>query len=584
VTPNFLIEQKIRIFFKMKNVKPNVIVLLLIAIIFFKDSHASDTEFVEVSSVNNSFIYNSSVGALMIRRQGNRNDIPLKILVRDEQGGLLANYGIPRQQHNLEIRLNGKGFYSISVDAESGANRAESVVATAVVAGESLGDAIRRQSSVGLWHVHGSLSELASTGAGWSRRMFSLKDYQIDATGKVVNKPLPVPTDGRFTPSSGFNWIGTLAFGLPAWMRKEKGPLEGVYPPDNWDQLRQLAETFASDVPMFPPFFELYNEPEVHWRGTDADLVRFLHVLGAGIKKVHPTAKVLVPGFATIDLPRLKRLVQLGLFVGVDGVVVHAYVNGTAPEAEFIRKVRDLRAYLVEIGKKDFPIFITEFGWSTREGSWQKPVSELVQAQYASRSLVLLKAEDVRAAIYYCLNFKNDNPGQAGFSIMHADGKPKPAFAAFSNAARWLSGASDGRLLSLSSGVQLALFKGGNFAVAWSDDLKQRTYLPNFPNVLMEDMMGRAMPRPGSTSISLQGGTVFWKMPDSDFYGLQQHGVSSGKVGDEFSTSLESVMMPEGIDLVRNGLLRISSRAEKGVYLIFGKASGIWRIHVVDVK
>lgn len=560
---------------------------LLLHLVLCGDVVADNQVLAEFRSPNKSYIFDSDPAKLTFSWKSGQPYISLKITVRDENGSTLQIYEVPSGKSDFEFELKGKGFYSIDAQAQLANSTIVKAETSAVITGGILNDSDRLQSSIGLWHVHGTFKDLISAGAGWTRRMWSLKSYQQDVAGKVISQPIPIPKD--MSVYKNFNWIGTLAFGLPVWMSHAANQGQEIYPPADWIELSNLAEAFARDVPVFPPYFEIYNEPEVHWKGKDQGLVRFLQTIGGAIKKIHPETQVLAPGFATIDMPRFKHFVELGVLDGMDGLVMHAYASGNdiAPEGQFIEKVVELKKYLIAIGKPDLPIFFTEFGWSTGAVSWVKSVDELTQAQYTSRSLVLLKAERVKAAIYFCLNYKTKNEGEAGFSIQHADGSPKPAFAAFANTARWLAATSDGRRLSPVPNVHLAVFSkdvGGSVAVAWSENSSEVLYLPRFGNVRMEDMMGRYIPTSAQTTVQLTPSPTFWEMSDPLFKEITQDASISIKPGAEIKLTIVNLMLPQGINQKSNGNLQISANANKGIYFLFGRVGGKWHVQPLDVN
>ena len=193
---------------------------------------------------------------------------------------------------------------------------------------------------------------------------------------------------------------------------------------------------------------------------------------------------------------KLERLVDLGLLGSLDGLSIHAYVYGTKPEAEFFDRVKELKTYLSSIGKAEFPVYITEFGWTTAKGTWQEPIDELTQAKYLSRAFLLLATEDIKAAVYFCQLYRNaPNPGEEAFSILHQDHTPKPAFAAFANASRWLAGISQERRLVQNGDLNLALFLKGQTAAVAAWDTGGGSFLSFESEPLAaEDMTGR----PGS--------------------------------------------------------------------------------------
>ena len=162
--------------------------------------------------------------------------------------------------------------------------------------------------------------------------------------------PLPIESA-----DSDFAHIGVFAFGLPQWCVelppgfKQKGLGAPFQSPKDWFLLERAVEGFCRTNfgQSFPRCFELYNEPEHAWKGTDEDLVRFFAVAAKAMKTVRPDTLVLGPGHSTIRIRDFdERWVKHGLLDHLDGIVMHAYVSGTEPEGEFIANVRALAGEL----------------------------------------------------------------------------------------------------------------------------------------------------------------------------------------------------------------------------------------------
>lgn len=516
----------------------------------------------------------------------------LAINIRNEYGDLLKTYEVAREKNEFEFELKGKGYYLISAEAYFADQTIKKFETSIAVTGNVLSEKLRQNSSLGLWHVNGSIEDLALAGAGWSRRMWTLQDYKIDAGGQIISQhrphEMPAALSEKVATIDGLNWIGTLASRMPSWLNGDAGQGQELHPVNNLTVLNNLVEVFSRDVTVFPPYFEVFNEPEVWWKGTDQELVQFLTTIGSAIKRVHPKTKILAPGFATIDISRFNRLVSFGLLDEIDGVSMHAYVKDSIPEGVFISRVLELKRYLRETGKPDFPIYITEYGWTTKPVNlnWQKQVDEITQARYLSRATILLKSEDVKAAIYFCLNFiPVDEKRGAGFSIQNPDGSPKPSFAAYANATKWLSNTSGGRRLQPTPGMQLAFLGDGGETIAagWTENSSISVYLPRFDTVPMSDMMGRDIPA-SPNIIKLSSSPVFWKVNETQFRNIELGIPLHGKHGDKIAFPADVVFLPEGLNIIANAVIKISETAPKGLYLLFAKIGNKWQLQTLDVQ
>ncbi len=436
-------------------------------------------------------------------------------------------------------------------------------------------------SPIGLWHVHAPLSALMSTGASWTRRMFTLRDYRLGEDGQPIPRPVAAipPEEIR----NRFQWIGTLAYALPQWVspRPATAKTNDLYPPKDWELFAKLVERFAQDVDDFPAYFEVFNEPEAHWKGTDEELARFIITLAKSIKKVHPRTQILGPGFATADVNRLRELAKFGVLGVLDGVVVHAYVSRGAPEDVFISKVDELIQYVSNLPGSPLPIFITEYGWTTERGTWQPPVEERTQAQYVSRSITLLTARpSVVAFVYFCLLYKAKNQGEAGFSLLRSDGSPKPGLLAYRTAVRWLSSV-DRRAyrLPISPNVYAYFFSRahGSLFVGWSLTDNEPLFVPELPDTTRADIYGNDV-RSANREPTETGSPQFIHFAERRIARAQVTGALMLARGGRIPAHGGKVFVPTPLD-VEQSFVSAPRATPRGWYLMFVKSvSGEWKI------
>jgi len=415
--------------------------------------------------------------------------------IKDGLGNLVSKASIDLQVDHPTVEVSGLGYYSVELfEVKSGPNISKVLGKTTVaILPTIIGDT---NNPFGLWHVHGDLKMGLKAGAHWTRLLRTLNTYTLDANGKIVSKP---PAKRGVVPIlPGYSLIDTLAYGLPGFLKNNGDkPEPYLYPPKDWALFEQLVEQFARDYAYEPEYFSVYNEPDNSWQGSDQELVRFLDTIARAFKKVHPESKVLGPGLATIKIKRLRSLAKLGLFDHLDGFVTNAYAEVGGPEAEFIGRVRELKRLFSEIGRPTMPIYITEYGWTSSPGvSWQKPVDELTQARYVARSLALLRAEEVNAAIYFCLRFNGNSADALGFSVTHSDGTPKPAFLSFATASRMMG--HDG-VPSLYEDDGMRVFQlrarnnGESVVAAWGRTSNDNVFIPGSFSKSVVDMMGKSL-------------------------------------------------------------------------------------------
>jgi hypothetical protein len=507
-----------------------------------------------------------------------------EVRISDENDRVLRMLPVPSGSKDFELDLPGKGYYKINAQFQAQDGHAITLETSAAVIGDELPDETRLHSPFGLWSVSGDRVLSRVAGSRWERAMWSISDYKLDSGGHIISIPKFFPKNNKDRPTS---WIGVITGGLPNWLKSNdiSRDKRGLYPPTDWMLFERLIQRLARDKQYLPEYFEIYNEPDVNWKGSDEQLVEFHKVIAKAIKSVNPGTKVLGPCMYSIRLPYLKKLVNLGLLEHLDGLVMHAYVHGSPPEGEFIQLVIQLREYLASIGHANLPIYITEFGWTTGDGKvWHTPVDELTQAQYVSRSLALLRTQDIKAIVYFLLQYKNaPNAEEAQYSIIHDDQTPKPAYAAFANVAKWLADVSNPRWLKLSETTNLLLFDKGKegIAVAWDVDDKQAVFLPQVGEK-MEDMMGRNLTQ--AKTLFVTPSPIYFKLKNELAFNLLSKPIIKAKRGDVLALGYEKLWLPAPLSQRSNGEVDIPHDVKSGSYIVFGKRGKEFEVFQVKVK
>ena len=531
-----------------------------------------------------------------IPRKGVRSSISrssTSLSCRAAGRSVIASHAIGGEARSLSVPLPEKGYYQLDAKVTHSDGRVEEASTTAAVVGPVPEDRLRLDSRLGLWTVQGDPDLVLAAGARWNRRMTSIRNLEeslLQPPAEGENQPLAASSSPRpkYSPSP-FTEVGVISFGLPLWLMSPQPPKKGFgnpfAPPTEWGKLQSLVTAYVRQQgEKFPPYFEVYNEPEWHWKGTNEELVRCLATIADGVKQARPDVKVLGPGFSSIRIKDPARLDlttanKLGLLDHLDGIVVHAYVDGSAPEGDFIRRVADLQAFLKEIGRPGFPIHLTEFGWTSHSGTWQKPVDELTQARYATRSLTLLAALGVENATYFCLQFKAaPNQGERAFSLVRDDSTPKPGYAAYANVARWLAGVQGlGTWLRLTPTTHLILFEkkdGASIAVAWDTEAAREMELP-LPTVRREDMMGRSLEE--SPRLALSPSPLFLEFPKDQSLAIKTLPALTVMRGGD------PAILPQGDAWIAPAPLSMKARtltvpptAANGDYLVLTRSSSGW--------
>lgn len=328
------------------------------------------------------------------------------------------------------VTLAGRGFYTLEVAACYADGTKVTTTGSAAVLGSRLTAAQTAGSRFGAMIVNG--------GAGaFTRALGSRWDWRFFFHGKD-NAAFVGPQFG-----DGAIYAGHQSPIYPEAMDPAHVGKGGMWPAKDWDVQRALTRAFLEKNPCFASrSLCLVNEPDFKWRGTIAEMVRAHRVFAEEVHRLYPTCEVQGPACSRVKPEYLRALGKEGFFDCIDAVNIHAYVDGTKPEGTFRTKLREG----MDVIRREFacakPVYVTEFGWTTENGTWQEPVSELTQARYLTRSCTFIAAEDIRAAIWFCDFYVARNYGEGGFSMLRLGNdciSPKPAVAAFATLVRNLS-------------------------------------------------------------------------------------------------------------------------------------------------
>lgn len=533
-------------------------------------------------------IFTADSGELTLNFPANSLPKTGKVILRNETADILGEIPLESAAGPVKVPLPGKGYYAVEAQFTDAEGKPQVVKTNAAVIGAPLDEALRKQSRLGLWNVQGDVEFAVKAGARWNRKMTSIRNLPIEMAeaSPATLPPSPFKPDGQ--PLTN---VGVTSFGLPIWMMdlppdtKHKGFGNPLEKPKDWAVLAQSVKNWVkSSGENFPPYFEVYNEPEWHWKGSNEDLVHFLQTIAVAIKEARPDVQVLGPGFSSIRIKDPARLdlvtvEKQGLLDHLDGIVLHAYVDGSAPEGDFIERIENLQDYLKGIGKGDMPIHLTEFGWTTGNGTWQRPVDELTQARYVTRSLTLLSALGVENATYFCLLFKYaKNEGEREFSILRLDDTPKPSYASFSNVARWLAGVEGkGHWLKITPTTQFVIFRkaDGDIAVVWDTETSRTLALPQLAESA-QDMMGRPIELDASGTLTVSPSPIFLKLKDTTLYAMAA--AKEQRVMRGNTTDLPAGGWIAAAPLqVADGKLTVPTDAPDGHYFLLARDGADWR-------
>lgn len=526
--------------------------------IFFADRGAMNVEFVDADTLT-----------------------ACRVELRDEEDRPLGTVSGGPKTAKLQAPLPAKGYYALRAVAEYEGGKSIVAESAAAVVGESLPDEVRRQSRFGVMRVHGSGDLWKKSGANWDWGPGTIRLQAFERTADGTIRP---PADWKpLTDPPDYDRLSAFANSLPSWLYDSPRG-EGLFPPKDWNELERLLEAFAMANPglsRITPF----NEPNAHWRGNTEDFVKMHQVIRAGLKKGNPALKVDGPCLYSIAMPEFKKLDEMGLLKGFDAINMHAYVNATAPEGEFIERVAALTGYLRQTGRGDWPLYLTEFGWCSGHGDWQKTIPSLEKARYCARSLALVASQPVDGIVYFCFQIVGLDATE-GYSLLRPDGLPTPSYVSYVTIAKWLATTRrhDGHWFRFSPDLNLVLFESQPepVAVAWCASGPGAVKLPVAPTRL-EDMMGRPVAPPADGLLAVSPSPIYMVLPaGKDFANMARLPERSLAPGASLTLPWPGRFAAAEIALDGNRAT-VAPTAAPGEYLVLGEQDGKWQAQPLKV-
>ena len=363
---------------------------------------------------------------------------------------------------------------------------------TVAVLGSPIPEEWRTNSVFGIWNVHGDPALIRLAGARWNRRMTSFRDVTPDDAAKygdiemqnaensslvTLHSSLAEGVASPYTERDGLAQVGVFSFGMPLWtMDMPEGvklPSFGnpFYPAKDWTDVSRAVAAYASTHALSRDM-SIYNEPLAHFKGKPAQIADYARAVRAGLKAADPSFRIGGPGLYSIRLRDLTAIEEGGLLESLDFLDLHAYVGGTPPEGEFVRKIEMLRDWLAAHNHPDMPVYLTEFGWTAAEGTWQPPVDRATQARYVARSLALAWSQGVDALVYFALDYRTKKAGEAAFSLIGPDGRPEAGYCAFAAVSRHFAASEPIGHFLLAPGVHMVAGRRDNRLqlMVWSEE------------------------------------------------------------------------------------------------------------------
>ena len=201
--------------------------------------------------------------------------------------------------------------------------------------------------------------------------------------------------------------------GMPRWGLDE--PAYPSQPPRSDAELQvwsELVTRLMQHVQGRIDYLEVWNEPNnPNWWPTGPDPEEFAHLLGVTYTAVHavsPTTQVVSGGLAGNDIGYLERVYQAFGDLGYqttpfDMLGSHPFAGDHAPDSvdpakRYERKpfglydenfsgFMGLHAVMADHGDEAKPVYISQFGYSTRAAKGRKAVPDRLRADYLTQAL-----------------------------------------------------------------------------------------------------------------------------------------------------------------------------------------------------
>jgi hypothetical protein len=262
-------------------------------------------------------------------------------------------------------------------------------------------------------------------------------------------------------------------------------------PPTTDEARRRFADYAAAaarSVAERSPLFELWNEWNMAARKDAAfsadNYLALAKVTQPAVKQAAPDAPFIVgaigddPGWVWTD-----KLLRSGVLQYADGVSIHLYNFCMAPAERTTTEIIDrLNAFrrLVDraSGNPDFPIYVTETGWTTAGGKCG--VSEQAQADSSAQLILWASTASpwLKGLWLYELKDSGTNPSELedNFGLFRFDNSPKPAACAVRGTWAFIRSSLSAERKDLPGGIvsiNAVAADGGRLAV-WSNDPSRR--------------------------------------------------------------------------------------------------------------
>ncbi|MBH5402626.1 hypothetical protein HZZ13_33260 [Bradyrhizobium sp. CNPSo 4010] len=248
------------------------------------------------------------------------------------------------------------------------------------------------------------------------------------------------------------------------------------------------AAAAAQSVVAQHPLFELWNEWNLAAKKDAAfspeNYLALAQVARPAVKRAAPNAPFLVGALGDdLGWTWTEKMLRTGILQYADGASIHLYNFCMGPSkrtsAEIIERLTAFHRLVGQAsGNPDFPVYVTETGWTT--ASNKCGVSEQAQADNSAQ-LILWAATAARwlkGIWLYELKDSGQNPSELehNFGLYRFDNSPKPVACAVQSAWAFIRSSLSAERRELASGVvsiAATTTSGGRVAV-WSETPDRR--------------------------------------------------------------------------------------------------------------
>ncbi|WP_248705002.1 FlgD immunoglobulin-like domain containing protein [Curtobacterium sp. MWU13-2055] len=218
-------------------------------------------------------------------------------------------------------------------------------------------------------------------------------------------------------------WASSAPQGTPASSAR-------YYPPKDMSAFAAFATAAAERYRGKVHNWEIWNEPDLdrYWlpAASPSQYAAMLQATSAAIKRVDPSARVLIGGLSGFDQAYLDAVTSAGALGSFDDLAIHTYVEGGPESAVMGSWLGGARAW-IERTKPTAKLWVTEAGWSTC--GCTSGVTPALQAEYLPRLYLTALAYGVQGVQWFSLrDHGNTASRDDNYGLITTAGALKPAY------------------------------------------------------------------------------------------------------------------------------------------------------------